>query len=166
MIRQLFFAEFELLELVDNMGNKVQVRYRGPWILVDNGCLNWSSTIAPFKKTTSRKEYRWSEWIDSMQKDVERTFGIPKGRWRILMSGTQVHGHKATDRVWKTCCALHNWLLDIDGLDEGWMQGVPSPWEGVLEQFDAEDLELIPERSIQNRLQLYETNGKWRAGSP
>lgn len=151
-------AEFELLEL-DAMGNEVRVRYRGAWILVDNGYLNWSSTIAPFKKTTSRKEHRWSEWIESMRKDVECTFGILKGRWRILKSGTRVHGHEATDRVWKTCCALHNWLLDIDGLDERWMQGVPSPWEGELGQFDAEDLELIPEH-IRARLELYDSSSR------
>ena len=24
------------------------------------------------------------------------------------------------DKVWLTCCALHNWLLDIDGLDKDW----------------------------------------------
>ena len=34
------------------------------------------------------------------------------------------------------------------------MQGVPSPWEGELGEFDAEDLELIPEH-IRNRLELY-----------
>jgi hypothetical protein len=146
-------AEFELLEL-DAMGNEVRVKYHGAWVLVDNGYLNWSSTIAPFKNTMSRKEHRWSEWIESMRKDVECTFGILKGRWRILKSGTRIHGHEATDMVWKTCCALHNWLLDIDGLDERWMQGVPSPWEGELGEFDAEDLELIPEH-IRNRLELY-----------
>jgi hypothetical protein len=42
-------------------------------------------------------------------------------------------------------------MLTIDGLDEQWMQGVPSPWEGQLGQFDAEDLERIPEH-IRNRL--------------
>ena len=81
------------------LGNEVRVRHRDAWVLVDNGYLNWSSTTAPFKKTTSLKEHWWSEWIESMQKDVECTFGILKGRWRILKSDTRVHGHKATDMV-------------------------------------------------------------------
>jgi hypothetical protein len=34
------------------------------------------------------------------------------------------------------------------------MQGVPSPWEGELWEYDAEDLELIPEH-IRNCLELY-----------
>ena len=29
-------------------------------------------------------EIRWSKWLESMRKDVECTFGIMKGRWRIL----------------------------------------------------------------------------------
>ena len=66
-----------------------------------------------------------------------------------------MHGHKATDMVWKTCCALHNWLLDIDGLDERWTKGVHSPLEGELGHFDTDDLELIPEH-IRNCHELYD----------
>ena len=28
-----------------------------------------------------------------------------------------------------TCCALHNWLLEVDGLADGWENGVKSYWE-------------------------------------
>jgi hypothetical protein len=31
-----------------------------------------------------------------------------------------LHGIEATDRIWLTCCALHNFLLEEDGLDAGW----------------------------------------------
>jgi hypothetical protein len=41
--------------------------------------------------------------------------------------------------------------LLMDLLDEQWDQGVPSPWEGELGMFHAEDLEMIPE-CIRNRL--------------
>ena len=30
------------------------------------------------------------------------------------------------DQVWKTCCALHNMLLEIDGYDEMWEGVIPS----------------------------------------
>ena len=142
--------EFTLYEH-DESGNVVSVKYCGAWILVDNGYLNWATTVAPFKNTTNLKEYRWSEWLESMRKDVECTFGILKGRWRLLKTGIRVHGHKATDMIWKTCCALHNWLLEVDGLDDQWELGVQSPWEGELGMFHPEDLELIPEH-IRNRL--------------
>lgn len=54
--------------------------YRGAWILVDGGYLNWASLICPFKDTISIKEQRWSRWAESMRKDVECTFGILKGK--------------------------------------------------------------------------------------
>jgi hypothetical protein len=55
-----------------------------------------------------------------MQKDVECTFGILKGRWRILKSGICLQGVDAVNKTWLTCCALHNWLLEIDGLNAKW----------------------------------------------
>ena len=64
-----------------------------------------------------------------MRKDVECAFGILKGRWRILRYGIKLWGIKNTDKIWLTCCALHNWLLEVDGLAEGWENGVKSCWE-------------------------------------
>ena len=104
-------------------GTVHEVEYRGAWLIVDNGYLNWSCTIAPFKTTTTVAELRFSEWIESLRKDVECTFGILKGRFRILKSGIRLHGVEAVDKVWKTCCALHNLLLEFDGRlnDEEWL---------------------------------------------
>jgi hypothetical protein len=56
-----------------------EVEYKGAWILVDGGYLNWSCLICPFKESISLKEQRWSRWVESMRKDVECTFGILKG---------------------------------------------------------------------------------------
>ncbi len=52
--------------------------------------------------------------------DVKCTFRILKGRWRILKCGVRVHGVDKVDIIWLTCCALHNWLLEIDGLSNVW----------------------------------------------
>ena len=78
-----------------------------------------------------------------MRKDVECTFGIMKGRWRILKAGIRTHRLKTADDIWKTCCALHNWLLEEDGLDERWEQGIPSLWEGPEGYHDVDDLAAI-----------------------
>jgi hypothetical protein len=67
-----------------------------------------------------------------MRKDVECTFGILKGRWRILKLGEYLESAVGIDCVWFTCCALHNWLLEVDGLDERWESGMQSDWEGEL----------------------------------
>ena len=116
-------VEFELLEY--GPGNEIhRVTYRGVWILVDNGYHPWSITIPPFNYVGNRKELRWSQWMESMRKDVECTFGILKKRWTVLSKGIQATNIITADKVWRTCCALHNYLLDIDGLDEIWQDNV------------------------------------------
>ena len=76
-----------------------------------------------------------------MHKDVKCTFGILEGRWQILKTGVRIHGVDGVDDVWLTCCALHNWLLDIDGLNGAWEHGVPmSNWEGPMGDMDFEGL--------------------------
>ncbi len=57
-----------------------------------------------------------------------------------------MYGVDKVDKVWFTCCALHNWLLDVDGLTDKWNGGSPvSNWEGLLGQMDYDRLwESIP----------------------
>ena len=65
-----------------------------------------------------------------------------KGRWRILKTGIRVEGVDTADKIWLTCCALHNWLLDTDGLDEEWTDGMPtSVWTGEMGRHDFEGIE-------------------------
>ncbi len=84
-------VSFELLER-NAQGHINSARYKGPWLIVDNGYLNWSTTVPPLKVTADAKEIRWSQWLESLRKDVECTFGILKGRWRILKTGIRLHG--------------------------------------------------------------------------
>ena len=70
---------FTLYEKGEN-GEVIQRKYRGGWLLVDNGYLNWGVTIPPMKETATIAEWRFSKWLESMRKDVECTFGILKGR--------------------------------------------------------------------------------------
>merc|ERR1712197_335341 len=94
---------FSLLEK-DKDGNIVEVEYVGAWFIVDNGYLNWSCTVPPMKNALSYKFIRMSEWLESMRKDVECTFGILKGRFSILKTGIKLHGFELTDQIWLTCC--------------------------------------------------------------
>jgi hypothetical protein len=73
-----------------------------------------------------------SDWIESYQKDAECVFGILKGKWCILKTGIRLAGTEVADRIWLTCCALHNMLLEVNGLDMQWRNGVASDWEGEL----------------------------------
>jgi hypothetical protein len=51
-----------------------------------------------------------------------------------------LNGQEAADKVFLTCCALHNWLLEVDGLDINWEEGNASDWEGELGNHDLQDV--------------------------
>ena len=131
--------EFELLEK-DALGNITTKKYKGAWILCDNGYQNWSTLMAPMKDALTYKQFRWSKWLESVRKDVECTFGILKGRFRILKIGMRVQSIEATDQIWCTCCALHNLFLDKDGLCENWEAGSISDWLGELSNHCPNDI--------------------------
>ncbi|KAL3758310.1 hypothetical protein ACHAWU_004275 [Discostella pseudostelligera] len=83
-------------ELLEKRGDcVVPVTYQGVWLVVDNGYHNWSITVPPFSNSSRYDEIRWSEWLESMRKDVECTFGILKGRFRILKTGIRLHKPEA-----------------------------------------------------------------------
>ena len=105
-------------------GEIIKQKYKGAYVIVDNGYLNWSVTVPPMRTTSYRTEIRFSQWLESLRKDVECAFGILKRRWRILKTGIRVHGVGNCDKVWLTCCALHNMLLEIDGLSSQWEEGI------------------------------------------
>ena len=59
-------------QLLEKRGDDVvSVRYQGVWLLVDNGYHSWSITVPPFSNPSRYDEIRFSEWLESMRKDVE-----------------------------------------------------------------------------------------------
>ncbi len=114
---------FELLAH-DKKGSLKMLNYTGVHVICDNGYVDWLCTVPLFGVTNNIDKIQWSKWLESMQKDVECTLGILKGQWRFLKSGVRLHGLDAVDYVWLMCCALHNWLLDVDGLTEEWVGDV------------------------------------------
>ena len=50
------YLEKNRFNLLDDEGNKVG--YKGAWILVDGGYLNWSTLICPYKEAASLQEQR------------------------------------------------------------------------------------------------------------
>ena len=72
-------CNFELLACGKD-GVVKTLRFRGAYLIVDNGYLNWSCTVPPFRVTNNIDKIRWSKWLESMHKDVECSFGILKGK--------------------------------------------------------------------------------------
>ena len=119
--------EFSLKEY-DKDGNIVDITYKGVWFMVDNGYLAWSCTVPPVKNGVTYEVIRFSECLESMRKDAECFFGILKGRFRILRYGFRFQKITLCDKLFLTCCSLHNLLLDKDGLDKNWETGGQSIW--------------------------------------
>jgi len=49
---------FELLDY-DRLGNVISVKYKGVYVIVDNGYLQWLCTVPPFTVTSNMDEIRW-----------------------------------------------------------------------------------------------------------
>ena len=106
--------EFELFYFDEVKLEVAKQKYSGVWLLADNGYNEESCAIPPYKTPLYTDQYVWSEWLESTRKDVERSFGILKGRFLIFTSPIRFHGVAVVDRIWLTCCALHNYLLTFD----------------------------------------------------
>ena len=46
-----------------------------------------------------------------------------------MKPGIRLHGFAIVDDIWKTCCALHNVILEDGGLDPDWNEGTQGDWE-------------------------------------
>lgn len=66
--------------------------------------------------------------MESVRKDVEHFFGIPKGRFRILKLPTLIRRKYNADNVVFTRFILHTMLHSFDSLDE-WERGIQ--WAGA-----------------------------------
>ena len=88
--------------------------YTGVYFLVDGGYGKIACLMDPIPFRTDLSEIYWSdsEFLESVRKDVECTFGILKMRWFILKKGFQFHSVKTFDDTFKTCCILHNMILN------------------------------------------------------
>jgi hypothetical protein len=89
----------------------------GVWFLCDNGYHRWKCLQAPIPLCSELSKIYWSEWMESVRKDVECCFGILKARFRFLREGIKIHCAEEINNVMHLCCILHNMLLEFDGLD-------------------------------------------------
>jgi hypothetical protein len=86
---------------------------RGIYLICNNGYLRWPTSICPYSKAdnSTLKGY-FSTNLESVQKDVECTFGILKKRWKVLNHGFKHRKMEQCEKIFLACCILHNFLLD------------------------------------------------------
>ena len=87
-----------------------EVDERGVYLITDQGYHRWRCLQCPMGALATKQEQLFSTRIESVRKDVECTFGILKGRFRILKLPLLFHRQSDVDNVFFTCCVLHNML--------------------------------------------------------
>ena len=120
-------------ELYNERGEKYKCR--GAYIIVDGGYVNSPVFIDPDKFRWTRDAVLWSEWLESVRKDVENFFGMLKPRWRFFRNGICYHDREFIAKAFKVGCCLHNMILIHDEVT-----GIrTTTWETVdWEQLDPE----------------------------
>ena len=89
----------------------------------------------------------WSEWMESVRKDVECTFGILKARFRILRVGIECHSMEEVDSIFKASCILHNMILKHNNNTIARWENID--WETVNPVISEEE-DIVTETIIEN----------------
>jgi hypothetical protein len=95
--------------------------------------------VPPFKwQSPGSHYYDWSSHVESVWKDVERTFRILKKHFSCLNHPLEWHDELRIRDLFHTCCLLHNWLLVYDGLDDWELtlmeESIDLPYQMEVEQ--------------------------------
>ena len=105
--RECMEGKFQPYKLIRDAAYKVR-----PWMY----CL-----FKGGKTTISGKDANWNFIQASTRMCVERTFGILKGRWRVIMKQCEVPLRNIPDIV-ATCVVLHNLcIVNKEGIEEDWI---------------------------------------------
>jgi hypothetical protein len=136
---------------------------KGLWVICDGGYHKWKFLQCPLHIPIGEAQTAWSKKLESLRKDVECTYGILKGRFRILKYGIRCTDPEKVNDIVFTCMTLHNMLLEWDRLDV-W-EGVEVDWTlfNVEEETDA--IEENVDGPMQNRILLSEINSEFRSRS-
>jgi len=102
-------------DLYDSDGNVDRIV--GAYYISDGGYPPISVFISPTNRRFDKAAVYWSEFLESVRKDVECTFGILKSRFRGLMYGLRLRSQVLMEAAVHTCCILHNMLHTINGYD-------------------------------------------------
>jgi hypothetical protein len=89
-------------ELYDSCG--IKYRCKGGYLIVDGGYIDCICFIDPDKHHLHRDGVLWSEWLESVRKDVECFFGILKQRWRFFKNGVV---HHTASTIWNMHSRRH-----------------------------------------------------------
>jgi hypothetical protein len=105
-----------------------QVTYwQGAYLLVDGGYPKIAMLMDPAIKQYDYCSVMWSEWLESIRKDVECVFSNLKNRFRFLRNKVPYWDYTFISNAMRVAAILHNRLLDYDDyLDFDWNECDPN----------------------------------------
>ena len=103
----------------------------------------------PIKHTPDIDEIRWSEFAESIQKDVECSFGILKKRFQLLKIGFNRHNKNDIDNAVFSCVILYN---EFGGYDEKWENVLYNAHNDKEEQVIVDKIRRRVVRTIENNV--------------
>jgi len=92
----------------------------GLYVICDGGYHKWRCMQCPVKFSSQKDVCEWSRWLESVRKDIECTFGILKGRFRILKIPCLLQKKEEIDNTFWTCCIMHNKIMNCDNKYRAW----------------------------------------------
>lgn len=116
----------------DHKGQKFH--WKGVYMISDQGYQPQAVFMSPYIGTYELTHMMWSEWLESVRKDVECTFGILKSRFRFLKYAVRYKKPAIIEAAMKSAAILHNMLLSYDEIDQvEWENVSPDDAESEIE---------------------------------
>ncbi len=144
-------VEWEYFSINGEVRNDV-----GCYLICDNGYLRWPTSICPYMHADkSSMEGYFSTNLESVRKDVECIFGIIKKRWRILDHGFKFRSLATCEKIFFTCCCLHNLMLDMmESRTTRYrvMRGLANDTDGMWLSDGCDDVQYLMEADIEDNV--------------
>nr|XP_043620035.1 putative nuclease HARBI1 [Erigeron canadensis] len=85
-------------------------------VLNQSPCMTrWFTFVKAYPHPVDPKEKKFKRVQEAARKDIERVFGVLKGKWKILERRIRFYDLDKIGKVVEACCILHNMIIKDDG---------------------------------------------------
>ncbi|WVZ69895.1 hypothetical protein U9M48_018611 [Paspalum notatum var. saurae] len=108
-------------------------QYTMGYYLADGIYPDWATLVKSISAPASNKQKIYAQRQESCRKNVERTFGVLRAKWKILHSPARLWKARDLNSIVRACIILHNMIIedekgaDVVLLDNSDWPGVPNP---------------------------------------
>ena len=112
--------------------------WSGAYLICDGGYPKCVCFVDPALTDCEYHSVVWTEWLESVRKDIERLFGALKQRFRWLSHSVEYHHINTLGFGVRVAAILHNRLLKYDNFDKlDWEKMDPNGEEYFEDEDDA-----------------------------